>query len=94
MVVLCNVFGDQILRRTLWPASSHNLNHCVYYLWGCLQETRVRIIHTHTHTHTQGRANTHTPDEFEKVIGAVVWAVYVINLCTFYDMHIMVGETS
>jgi hypothetical protein len=60
VAVLSNIFGDQIVSGTLWPSSSLNMNHCEYYLWGGLKETRIRTIHTHTHTHTHTNTHTHT----------------------------------
>jgi inhibitor of nuclear factor kappa-B kinase subunit alpha len=41
------VFGDRIISRGLWPASSPDLNPCDFYLWGNLKQ---KVYKTNPHT--------------------------------------------
>ena len=65
MAVLSNIFGDQIVSRKLWPASSLNMNHClpVGRFEGNAYKNNPHTqaqTHTHTHTHTHKHTHTHT----------------------------------
>ena len=76
MAVLSNIFGDQTVSRSLWPASSLNMNVCEYYLWGGLKEKRLRTIRTHTHTHTHKSTHEQTSTHrinMKKITETAVW---------------------